>query len=300
MILVTGATGNVGSELVPILLEAGEGVRAITRDAMKARFSEQVEVVSLDLKNSDESVDHIFDGVGAVFLNPASIKDPSSFIESARQAGVRRIVLLSAMVIDDNLPWEEQTGFIARRHKHLEGLIEASGLEWTHVRSNMLMSNAFFEIGPHLRKGNVVTQPYGDAHSAPVDERDVAAVAAKALLEDGHHGMCYELTGPSSVTERDKVRLIAEATGRPISFKEITHQEAAVLMLASFPVQHSNGLAEEHIETVLNYAAAAVDVPAAISPTVENLLERPPYSYNEWAHSRRDRFPASADHALAN
>lgn len=286
MILVTGATGNVGRELLPLLVSRGEDVRVVTRD--RARITQAgVEVIEADLKSESLAASRSLEGVDKVFLNPAAINDPSGFIAAAAEQGVQRIVLLSANVIDDDLEWTAQTGFIARRHKMLEGLIEESGLEWTHIRSNMLMSNAYFEILPFLKTGDTVSQAYGEAQSAPVDERDVAAAVATVLLDDSHVGRVYALTGPASITERDKVRLIGEAIGRPTQFVELTHEQAAERMRATFPMEHSNGKGDDHIETVLRYLQAAVGKPADLSPDVQTLLGREPHNYAEWAYARR-------------
>jgi uncharacterized protein YbjT (DUF2867 family) len=291
MFLITGATGNVGRHLVTLLLEAGAQVRAVTRDPEHAGLPADVELVGLDLKSDPAAGAGILQGVHAVFLNPAAVRDPQQFLNAAQDAGVRRVVLLSAMPVRDDLPLEQQPGFIARRHKMIEMEIEASGMEWTHVRSNMLMSNAFFEIAPQIVKGNTVRQAYGLSNSAPVDERDIAAVAAQALLSDAHVGKCYEVTGPESLTERDKVSIIADAIGRDLEFEELTRDQAREVLLATFPVQHSNGAALEHVETVLTYSADSVGVPARVTDTVPRLLGRKAHSYREWAASRAQEFP---------
>ncbi|NWL10390.1 hypothetical protein DM793_03610 [Paenarthrobacter nitroguajacolicus] len=293
MILVTGATGNVGRELVNILVAQDVPVRALTRDVGSSNLPEEVEVVVADLKEDPTSVRKVLEGVHSIFLNPAAVRDPSELLAHAKDLGVEHIVLLSAMPVRDDLPIEKQPGFIARRHKMLELQIEASGLRWTHVRSNMLMSNAFFEIAPQIRMGNIVRQAYGDANSAPVDERDIAAVVANVLMDPAHRGAVYECTGPESMTEKDKVRVIGQAIGRELEFHELTREEARGILLATFPVQHSNGLAEEHVETVLNYAEQSIGAPARLTDAVERITGKPPRSYADWAASRASKFPAA-------
>lgn len=283
MFFVTGATGNVGRELVNLLLAADADVRALTRNPNASGLPAGVDVVGGDLKQNPRALDGALDCVTTVFLNPAAIQEPSDFLEHARDRGVKKIVLLSALPVRDDLPIEDQPGFIARRHKSIEQSIESSDMDWVHVRSNMLMSNAFFELAPQIRAGDIYRGAYPESTSAPVDEHDVAAVVARTMLDDSHSASTYKLTGPQSLTHREKISIIGDALGRAIAFEEMTREEAQSMLLAAFPVQHSNGLADDHIDTVFNYMEESIGKPAFVADTVERVTGRPAGTYAQWA-----------------
>jgi uncharacterized protein YbjT (DUF2867 family) len=265
MILVTGATGNVGRHVVGELLTAGARVRALTRDPANARLPGDAEVA--------RTGDMPLDGVSAIFLNPAVFwHGLDDLLSRAVERGVRRVVMLSSAAALDDDPSNE----LAAHHLKIERAIEAAGMEWTFTRPGEFSSNA---LGwrEAIRAGDPVREPYAAARSAPIHERDVAAVAAKALLTDDLLGARPVLTGPEAITHPAMVRLIGEAAGRPAHFEEITPEEARREMLAR-PYMR-----EGLVDVLLRLRAGAVDHPAEPSPEVERITGRPGRTFGEWA-----------------
>lgn len=211
-VLVTGATGHVGRHVVEGLVEAGEQVRALTRDPAKARFPEGVEVVQGDLAEPG-SVD--FAGVDRLFLFPVP-ETAKAVVERAR--GVNRIVVLSSGAVTFNM----DTDF----HLPVEQAVEASGAEWTHVRPGDFALNRLAMWGPSVREDGTIWDPSPDEAGYPIHERDIADVAVRALVEDGHAGKAYTITGPEVLTSRQMAERISAATGREITFRDVTADEA--------------------------------------------------------------------------
>jgi uncharacterized protein YbjT (DUF2867 family) len=178
-ILVTGATGNVGRQVVSQLLATGARVRALTRNPDTARLPHEVEVVG-----GDQSMPNTFDGclteVEAVFLlwRSMTVDAVPSFLNAIAKH-TRRIVFLSSSAIGDNV--RDQATPIAQLHADIEHWIEKSGLEWTFLRPGGFAANARWWWAPQIRAGDVVRWPYGAASWAPIHERDIAAVAGRAL-----------------------------------------------------------------------------------------------------------------------
>jgi uncharacterized protein YbjT (DUF2867 family) len=210
MILVTGATGTVGSEVVRRLLAAGERPRALVRDADKARerLGEQVEQVVGDL-NRPETIGAALAGVDRLFLvTTQSSRQPEwerSVIEAATRGGVGRIVKLSVFRADERSPLQ-----IARQHGQAERALEQSGVAFTIVRPVFLMQNLL----AMLRDGAIYTAA-ADGRVAMVDARDAAAVAVTALTKDGHRGRTYTLTGPKALSFDEVANTLSRETGRP-------------------------------------------------------------------------------------
>src|ERR1700680_668219 len=213
MILVTGATGNVGRNVVEKLVAEGQEVRALTRDTARARFPDQVDVVSGDLSRP-ETLPAALKGVERAFLFP--VPGLEGFLDLARRSGVDRIVLLSSSAVTTEHP-----SAIARVHLGNEQAVAQSGLPWTFVRPGAFMANDL-RWAPGIKAEGVVRAPYGDATTAPIDERDIAAVVVTALLHDGQAGPSYALTGPDSLTQIERVQILAAALGQALRFEEQT------------------------------------------------------------------------------
>ena len=196
-ILVTGAPGNVGTPLVRELLRLDAPVRIAARDvaAARAAFGDAVEVVPFDFTNP--ATFGAFDGVERMFLlRPPEIADVDGVIvpalHAAAERGVRHVVFLSIQGAERNriVP-----------HRKIEDRLCASGLAWTFVRAAYFMQNLSTTHAPEIRELDEIWVPAGrGSRTAHVDARDVAAVAARALVEDGHAGMAYTPTGPAAVT----------------------------------------------------------------------------------------------------
>lgn len=210
-ILVTGATGNVGTEVVKHLLAAGATVRVLTRNPDAASFPPEVEVVQGDLLRPETIVPALA-GITAMHLFP----EPSTVaqvVDLAKQAGVRRLVVLSSDAVTDN----PDDGF----HRLVERAVEDSGLEWTHVRPGEFALNKRDTWAEPIRHG-YVRLAYPDAKGVPVHETDIGAVAAAALVNDGHVGKIYRPTAPEARTQREQVMAIAEAVGKEVTIEVIT------------------------------------------------------------------------------
>ncbi|MEV0643842.1 NAD(P)H-binding protein [Phytomonospora sp. NPDC050363] len=287
MLLVTGATGTVGRHLVGHLLRAGHPVRALTRNPGDAGLPSQVETVQGDLADIG-TLKAAFDGVTAVHLinfeaGYRPLRNGPQIAELASAAGVRRATVLGG--------WTEST---------LEPALRESGLDWTHLRPIEFMSNTLADWGPRLRAEGAVREPFGDRRSAPVHESDIAAVAAAALTEDGHAGRAYAITGPEVLTPRDKIRILAEATGRDLAFAELTPEQAREQWTASPPdllickvLADVPGMSNDRI--VDRLLAMYGDTPEAgrtVTGAVEKVTGRPARTFAQWAAEHADRFTA--------
>lgn len=268
-ILVTGATGAVGRPVVDQLVEAGESVRAVTRTPATAGLPEQVEVFEGDMEQP-ESLRAAFAGVDRLYLFP--VPDTArEVVALAKEAGVRRIVVLSSSSVLDT-SGDNHSG---EYHRAVERAVEESGIEWTFIRPDEFATNVLWKWAHSIRTEGVVRAPYGNATRVLIHEADVAAVAAAALLEDGHAGQAYVLTGPEAVTQAEQVRQIAQAIGRPVAFEEITPDQAREFMGQVMPAPV--------VEMVLGYLADAVANPPVPVDAVEKVTGRPALTFARWA-----------------
>ncbi|MEV0233463.1 NAD(P)H-binding protein [Nonomuraea sp. NPDC050786] len=267
MILVTGGTGNVGANVVRQLLEAGEKVRVITRNPGDRSFPDGVEVVPGDLTRP-ETLAAALSGVDRAFLFPV-FNAVDGFLEAARKAHLGHVVLLSSAAVTYVTP-----GWISEQHLRLERAVEASGLPWTFVRPDAFMTNDL-AWAPQIVHGGVVRGVYGNAALAPIDPRDIAAVAVRALL-DRRVGEACLLTGPESLTQIDRVRIIAETIGRPLRFEEQPREQFRDQMLGY-------GMPAPAVAELIDQLAARDGKSAQTVNTVEEVTGRPAFTYAEWA-----------------
>ena len=277
MFLVTGGTGNVGANIVHQLLDEGEKVRVITRDPSVRSFPGPVEVVPGDLTRP-ETLPAALSGVDRAFLFPV-FNGVDGFLEAARLADLQHVVLLSSSAVTYPTP-----GWIGEQHLRVERAVAASGLPWTYVRPDAFMTNDL-AWKHQIIDGGVVRGAYGDAATAPVDPRDIAAVAVRALL-DQRVGEAFELTGPQSLTQVDRVRILSETIGRPLRFEEQPREEFREQMLL-------HGLPAPAVDALLDRAAALVGRTARVLPTVEEVTGRPAFTYAQWAAQRAAEFASA-------
>ncbi|WP_309505994.1 NAD(P)H-binding protein [Streptomyces pyxinicus] len=283
---MTGATGSVGRLVTGHLLAAGVQVRALTRNPASAALPDGAEVREGDLLRPD-TLRAALDGVERLYLFPVP-ETARAVVSAAEEAGVRRIVVLSSASVLDTSGDHHS----AEHHRAVEHAVEESGVEWTFVRPDEFASNVLWKWGESIRTEGVARAPYGAAPRVPVHEADVAEVAAAALLEDGHAGQAYALTGPEVITQAGQVQAIAEAVGRPVAFEEITPDQAREEMTAAMPAPV--------VEMVLRYLTDAVAHPPVPVDTVERVTGRPGRTFARWAADHAGDFaPRSATVPLA-
>jgi uncharacterized protein YbjT (DUF2867 family) len=272
---VAGATGVVGRNVVRQLRAAGADVRAMSRNPVDG-------AVYGDLLKPETIP---FDGVDRMYLFPVD-ETAREVVARAKQAGVKRIVDLSAAAVT-----------IGLLVNPVEQAVEESGLEWTHVRPAGFMANLLPVWAPQVGKERVVRYPFPDEVSAPIHEADIAAVAVAALLEDGHHGKAYTLTGPETITAREQVARIGEALGEEVRFEEVTREQARELWVAE-------GHDKDFVDFMLgfvNYDGSESGGTEGFSddnydallkplPGVEEATGRPARTYLQWARDHVDAF----------
>ena len=274
-ILVTGATGNVGRPLVNQLVNAGAQVRAVSRQPDAARLPAGVEVVS--------SASAGLRGASAVFLNSRALGDElAAVVASARQAGVTRLVALSAINADDDFS-RQPSRFRGDRNKEVEQLAVGSGLEWVSLRPTVFATNFVGQWAPQIQAGDVVGGAYASASAAPIAESDIAQVAAAALLTDDLVAQKIPLTGPEAFTNAELVQIIGSALDRPLRFAEVPPEFVRERFIAA-------GFAAEFADAYIAYQSATVEQPALVTHDVEKILGRAAEPFANWVAEHRDLF----------
>jgi uncharacterized protein YbjT (DUF2867 family) len=279
-VLVTGATGRIGRAVVDQLVEAGVPVRAlIRRSEAAATLPAEVEVVSGDL-TVPESLDPALRGASAAFLVWTAPPETAAAVVERLATYGPRVVFLSAPHRTPH-PFFQQPNPMATLFAEIERLIAHAGLAWTIVRPGVFASNALFWWAPAIRADGVVRWPYGAAETAPVDDRDVAAAAARTLYEDGHAGGDYVLTGPESLSQAEQVSIIGDVLGRRIPFEELSPDEFRRQTEGSWPAPA--------VDMLLAAWGATMGRPAFVTSTVSDILGTAPRTFRQWV----------ADHATA-
>ena len=272
-ILIIGGTGTVGRQVVSQLAATGAPVRAMVRNPSAAPLPPQVEVVRGDL-TLPETLDACLRGIDTVFLvwtAPAATVAPA-LERIAKHA--RHIVFLSAPLKTPH-PLFQQPNPLRAIGEQIEHFIETSGLQWTFLRPGMFAANALSWWAPQIRAGDVVRWPYLDVPTAPIDPRDIAAVAVRALCEDGRAGAEYVLTGPQSLSQFEQVSTIGRVLGRSLRIEEISPDVARRELLTIGPLVAVNML--------LQAWAAAIGQPAHVTSTVEQVTGSLAHTFLEWA-----------------
>ncbi|MDX2297440.1 MULTISPECIES: NAD(P)H-binding protein [Streptomyces] len=272
MILVTGATGNVGREVVQALARAGEPVRALVR--RPADLPAEQAVGDLD---RPESLAPALDGVRGVFLLPG-YRDMPGLLTRMRESGVERVVLLSSLATvatdTDNVLSAYMIGS--------ETAVRESGLAWTFLRPNAFMSNALRWL-PQLRAGDVVRDSFGTVPVASVDPYDIAGVAVRALLDPGHEGRVYPLSGPEPLLPARRLAVLADVLGRDLRFHDLSDEEGRADMAAA-------GVPEPYIRAFFGFYGDGTLDESQVYPTVERVTGAPPRTFHQWATAHRASF----------
>jgi uncharacterized protein YbjT (DUF2867 family) len=283
VVLVTGATGRVGRLVVDELLRTGVPVRALTRRPEDAALPAGVEVVAADF-TVPASLDPAIEGAAAVFLvwtaAPATAPAVVARLAAHPPPQPRRVVYLSSPHRTPH-PFFQQPNPMRGLQADVERLLAATGLEVAVLRPGMFASNALHWWAPQIRGGDVVRWPYAAAETAPIDERDIAAVAARVLLDARHARGDLVLTGPESLSQAAQVRTIGDVIGRPLRLEELSPDEFRRDTAATWP----GGVAE----MLLAAWRATLGRPAFVTSAVHEILGSPPRTFYQWA----------ADHAAA-
>jgi uncharacterized protein YbjT (DUF2867 family) len=230
-ILITGATGNVGSAMLDNLATTDVELRALTRDESKARSLRDrgVETVVGDYLEP-ETLGPALEGVSTVFLltpiHPEQVPQASNVIEAAKESGNdARIVRLSVHQASHEAPTR-----ISRQHAEIEDQLNSSGLPYTLLRPQSFMQNTLI-TAPTVASEGRIYQPFGAGRLGMIDARDIGEVAAKVLTQDGHEGQTYTLTGPATISFYDVAGALSEVLGKEVSYIPISLEKAKEVML---------------------------------------------------------------------
>lgn len=281
MILVAGATGNIGTELIPLLRESGQSIRVLVRDERKvAHLDACVERAVGDL-DKPETLLRAVKGVERIFLITFETRQDVNLLEAAKKAGVQHIVKLST------LEATEHKIKVGKWHYEREELIRASGLDWTFLRPGMFMSNSIQWWADSIKGQGSVFFPGGKKGKvAPVDPRDVARVAALALAQPGHNGQAYELTGSELFTIGEMVQVISGVLGKPIQYVDIPPIAAKLFMLKS-------GMDRALVSALMEMLASLRrNEGAIVTDTVQRVTGQPPRTFEAWCREHIKAFQA--------
>ncbi len=279
-ILVTGATGNVGSEVINQLQNTGHKIKAGVRDLQKAKnFGWQdVELVQFDYTNP-ESIEKAMSGVTKMFLVSPPVhagNDELLFraIDTAKNNGVKHIVDLSAM----NAEKSENT------LRNIELRLINSGVTYTILRPNWFMQNFATMLHESIMQQNGVYLPAGEAKTSFIDIRDIAAIAGKALTEPGHENKEYTLTGADSLTHHEVVDIIGKVSGKSLSYTALEENTAREMMLGA-------GWPESSVEGMLAlYSDVRDGKTEQVSSEIESILGRKPITFKRFAEDYSDKW----------
>jgi uncharacterized protein YbjT (DUF2867 family) len=289
-ILVTGATGTVGSELVKALANRGLTVRAGVHSIIKGdrlkQLNPEVQLVEIDFARP-ESLHVALTGVNRVFLITPFTEDQVAIgkrvIDAAKQAGVEQIVRLSAAGAD------AQPGIqLGRWHREVEQYLEQSGIAYTLLRPGSFMQNFLTYHSDSIRQQGQFYMPLGEAQISYIDARDIAAVGAAVLSSPitEHQGKAYELSGPAAVSGQEVAAALSSATGRPVSYVDVP-EEAAAQAMAQAPAWLRDAMQELNHISKSGYTASVTD-------TVQQLTAYPARSIQQFAQDYSAQFQPAA------
>lgn len=279
-ILVTGATGNVGGELIKLLSQRGVAYRAMVRGEGRVALP-GAQPVAGDFDDA-ASLARALEGVERAFLVTPSTAEAEArqlaFVDAARRAGVRHVVKLSQWAADAASPVR-----FLRYHAAVEAALRASGMAYTFLRPNLFMQGllGFREM---IAARGAVFAPAGDAKISAIDVRDIAAVAAAALTEAGHAGQIYALTGPAALTHGEMAATLSEVLGKRIAFVDVP--DAAMrdaLGAMHMAAWQADGLIED-------YAHYRRGEASAVATGVRDVTGRAPRSFVEFVRDHAGAF----------
>ncbi len=279
-VLVTGATGNVGREIVRALTARNVAVRAGMRKPAQAEQAPGVEAVWLDYERPESFAPAMAGAKTLALLMPAlnppnEVEQATALVDAARRAGVEYIVKLSVIGADLN---------DASAHRQVEKYIEATSIPYAHLRPNFYMQNYTMYNTDDIKYRNRIYLPAGDGKQSLIDSRDLGDAFAIVLTEPGHTGRAYTLTGSESLDHDEIAAILSQALGRTITYARPSPEEYQQTMRAA-------GMPEARINTMLGlYGAVAQGWVAAISPDLPTLLGRAPITFAQYARDYADQW----------
>ena len=283
-VLVTGATGTVGRDVAKLLSKKGAAVRAGVRDQAKARqrFDDDIALAMFDFED-DSSFAGALDGVGKVFLLPPLLPNQveltNAFVDAAKRAGVRHIVKLSAIGVDDRTQFT-----VGKAHGANEQHIRESGLAFTFLRPNSFMQNFITYFPP---RNGAIYLPWGNGTASFVDARNIASVAAEVLTSDRHEEKIYTLTGPAALGIAEVAQILSEVAGREFKYVDVPEDAARDGMLQS-------GVPKWQVEALMElHAINKQNRWSAVTSDVEKVTGTPPTDFAQFARDHVEKFRAS-------
>ncbi len=273
-ILVIGASGAVGHNILNEL--KGQAIRTTTSKKEKVGTKANIETVYLNAETG-EGLSAAFEGIERAFIMaPGGIADQYSVfapqIQEAKRRGLKKVVMLSAMGVDKA---------VGAPMQRAEVDLQNSGLNYAILRPNWFMQNFVSFWGHGIKHGNTIALPVADSKTSFIDAHDIAAVAAKLLVSDKEERRAYDLTGSESLNHDEVAKIISEATGKKVVFKDIEPQELKKGLLAA-------GLREDYSDFLLVILSAVkAGHAAAITPHVQDILGRKPITFREFANASK-------------
>jgi uncharacterized protein YbjT (DUF2867 family) len=273
--LITGATGNVGGEVLRALIEADERVRALTRGPRPPDLPSEAEAVTGDL-DRPETLSGALAGARGVFLLPG-YRDMPGILAEIRRADVEHVVLLSGSSAASG----DTSNAVSAYMIASEAAVRASGVPWTILRPFGLMSNTLRWLA-QLQAGDVVREPFANVPIAMIDPYDIAAVATRALRFEGHEDKIHVLSGPDPLRPADRLLILGKALGRRLHLDALSNDDARRQMSDEMPRSYVDAFFDFYVDGTLDESQPL--------RTVQEILGRQPRSFAQWATAHAEAF----------
>jgi uncharacterized protein YbjT (DUF2867 family) len=280
MILITGASGNVGKEVLKQIVRTPAQVRAAFQSPSKAAGAPSgVEIVIMDF-NRPETLRSALKGVERVFLVGPPTPDLPALerkaVDEIKQSGIRHVVKLSAM--------GGRAATFPRQHADSEDYIKSSGVAYTFLRPNGFMQNMVNYNAPTINTQNAFYGCQGEGRVSHIDIRDIAAVAVKTLTEDGHEGKTHTLSGPAALSNAQIAQILSDDLAREINYVDLPPEQLKQAMLAAgMPEWGADALCD--LQRLYREGGAS-----AMTSDVEQILRRKPTSFEQFSRDYRQAF----------